>query len=377
VEFGASAVSTAQLIITSSGDFEIIFESVALTVQANGSSIYVGTNPGGSSPDVTEVDFSSLPITNNTGGVYQAFFVRSSPVVNELAVIQQFYATHPDNFEFFVYWTNFTSDLGSALAYHRGVYSDDSGFGRDRYDSRSGYGVTRLQSIVNNNRPGVYGADPHARTFGDGNSYLGIMAQETGHRWLAFPEMNISGVDPTLMLGRANAHWSYFFHTENSSEGGGNWVLSSGNSSNGTYTNKANSFVNGYNSLDEYLMGLRDSNEVYPTFVISSTANNIQDASGYRGGKGDNATPGQTATGQRVDIKIENIVAREGLRYPGRATSQKVFRQAYIYVVEQGKTVSSSDVAAGIAKWQLFADEWQNYYSFWTEGRGIQNVDLN
>ena len=377
VEYGATAVSTAQLILTSSGDFEIIFESVALTVQANGSSIFVGTNPGGSNPDLTQVDFTNLPITNNTGGVYQAFFVRSVPVVNELAVILRFYSSHPDNYEFFVYWTNFTSDLGNALAYHFGVYNDDSGFGRGRYDGRSSYGVTRLQSIVNNNRPGVYGDDPHARTFSDGNSYLGIMAQETGHRWLAFPEMIVGLEDPTLMLGRTNAHWSYFFHTENSSEGGGNWILSTGNESIGTYTNKANSYVNGYNTLDEYLMGLRDSNEVYPAFIISSTANNVQDASGYRGGKGDNASPGQTATGRKIKVNIENIVAREGLRYPSRANSQKVFRQAYIYVVEQGKTVSSPDVVAGVAKWQLFADEWQNYYSFWTEGRGIQNVDLN
>ena len=75
------------------------------------------------------------------------------------------------------------------------------------------------------NRLGNWSIDPFARG-SNGNSFLTVMGQESGHRWNSFLRFDKgSGLD-SLLLGRSNAHWSTFLGFELSStmDGGNEWV---------------------------------------------------------------------------------------------------------------------------------------------------------
>jgi hypothetical protein len=62
-----------------------------------------------------------------------------------------------------------------------------------------------------------YPDDPNARVLGE-FSAAAVMAHEFGHRWLAFAKIrNALGTASTgELLGRGQAHWSFFLDTDGS-----------------------------------------------------------------------------------------------------------------------------------------------------------------
>ena len=65
-------------------------------------------------------------------------------------------------------------------------------------------------------RVSKYGDTPAAKMFGE-SSPLGILAHETGHRWLArLLFRNADRAVSDQLLGRQRAHWSFFMDSDGS-----------------------------------------------------------------------------------------------------------------------------------------------------------------
>ena len=193
----------------------------------------------------------------------------------------------------------------------------------------------------------IWNKDPEARFFLDGNSFLSIMAQEAGHRWLAFVSFLTDTGASDLMLGRGDAHWSKYAFTESSSLEGNDWVETAANK----FTNA--STVNGFSNLDLYLMGYRSPEEVPDFFYIDSPTNNT---SANRSSQAI-VNKGVTATGVRTDVTVDNIIAVEGLRNPARDTAQKDYRHAFILLTDPADHVATD---TEISKLQVFIDAWRD-----------------
>lgn len=241
------------------------------------------------------------------------------------------------------------------------------------------------------------------------NSAMSIMGQEAGHRWLAFPLF----VHPTKgfnfndnfdLLGRANAHWSFFFNvTVPQSQFGGDPRASSveGNAiidlGGGFFLTQRNELIDGFTELDQYFMGLRTAGEVssfwyvddhpFPDFVSEFPA---QDDIVF--------------TGTRVDLNVSDITAtqlvleaifgtppgafaRFGPRTPavGDEVDEDAFgnpqldvkTMAFILLVEQGPPNSAAH-AATIDQVDTFRSTWQQYGNGpATGGRGRFDTSLN
>ncbi len=186
------------------------------------------------------------------------------------AAAQQFYTTHNDDYDFLLFFPNFTHSNGS---FHRIVFNDITGLGtgRGNINQRACFGAaTRLQSINNYVNYTALPVDPEARIPGNNDSTLSLIGQEVGHRWAAFAR---HAAGDNSLLGRSGSHWSYYLSVPGtgpragaSSLEGNAWL---GNGD-GTFTCLAN--TDGYSELDQYLMGLRAPEAVAPFFFIQNPA---------------------------------------------------------------------------------------------------------
>ena len=90
-----------------------------------------------------------------------------------------------------------------------------------------------------------------------------MLGQEVGHRWLAFFEFrDHTGERSQALLGRDEAHWSFFFDSD-ASVMEGNDIEDLGG---GSFRTVA--AVERYSLLDQYAMGLVPRIEVPPFFYV-------------------------------------------------------------------------------------------------------------
>src|SRR4249919_1809363 len=118
-----------------------------------------------------------------------------------------------------------------------------------------------------------YPQDPAQPFLGENNA-LSVMGQECGHRWLAFLDFRDGAVNSQELLGRDEAHWSFFFDSD-ASHMEGNDIEDLGN---GVF--RTVGAVSRYSALDQYAMGLRAVSEVPPMFVVTqvTSSQNAEDA---------------------------------------------------------------------------------------------------
>ena len=150
--------------------------------------------------------------------------------------------------------------------------------------------------------------DPRQRFLGE-NSTLSLLGQECGHRWLAFLEFRDGGLNSKELLGRDEAHWSFFFDSD-ASHMEGNDIEDVGN---GVF--RTVGAVSRYSALDQYVMGLRAASEVPPMFVVTQVTSG-QSAE-------DSPRIGAEIRGTRKDVRIADIVAAIGTRRPDAASAPK------------------------------------------------------
>ena len=227
-----------------------------------------------------------------------------------------------------------TTQLGT-FAFEFTVANEVSGIGQEVYDSSRDFGSAgRLRSVVDMDMLSRFPDDPGQRFLGE-NSTLSVMGQECGHRWLAFLEFRDGTANSTELLGRDEAHWSFFFDSDGSHMEG-NDIEDLGN---GVF--RTVGAVSRYSALDQYAMGLRPPADVPPMFVVAkvTSGQNAEDAPKI----------GVEIRGTRKDVRIADIVAANGARRPDAATAPKVFRQAFIYLVgptRESPTSSTSSSAS-------------------------------
>jgi hypothetical protein len=356
-EYGGFASNTFQLVLFPNGNFTITYNGI-------GSNVFslIGYHPGGD-PPLEPISYSlGLPHTSAAGAaVFEEYYSYPDPVVDEAALFNKFYSHFPDDFFQIVYFTNFLQSMNGAFAYERNIKNDVTGIGLGIFDGSAQFGSAGvLESLCNMNRIDAWpSSDPAARVFTKGNSFLTIMGQEAGHRWGAF--VTYGPNHSNLILGRQDAHWSYYVDVDHSSLEGGDWVPTGGSN----YQCPTN--IDYYSELDEYLFGLRTPNEVKDFFFISSASNNTAGARSA-------GVPilGSTATGTLVPVTVGDVITSEGARTPTEPNEEHDLRQGFIFLIQQGTTPSQ----AQLDKLVGFRKAWENYFEKSCDGRLSCNTSL-
>jgi len=347
--FDSQRTTTMQATLLPDGSVEMKFaDSINLPESV------VGISPGHTG-DIALVDLSA---GNGSGaGVIAERFAQASSI-DTFAVSKKFYSTHPDNFDQLVMWTDqpFTRD---AFAYEQNIANEVRGIGDDIYDfSRAVGSAGRLRSLVYMDWLGKYPEDPAQKFFGENNS-LSILGQEVGHRWLAYVQFrDRTGARSGALLGRDDQHWSFFFDSD-ASVMEGNDIEDLGGGQFRTVD-----AVKRFSRLDQYVMGAIPSSQVPPFFYVENPVSNKV--------RGDAPQIGVTFTGTRRDTLIEDVIAVNGARVPSSADSSKVFRQAFIYIVSNGRSLDTGQVT----KMDRFRTQWETFFAQATENKMSANTRL-
>lgn len=356
VDWGTTDDNTVQLVLYDDGSFDISFNGITSTTQDNGAPIYLGFNPGAGAPN-ERISFSGdLPYTSGPdAAVYEDYLNLANPIVDEVALFQLFYSQFPDDFFQLVFFTNFFQTM-SGFANELNIMNDVAGIGLGIFDTSNQYGSNSvLESRCNMNRLAVWSSDPTARIHGKGNNFLTIMAQEAGHRWGAFMNFEDStGAISNLILGRADAHWSYFVDNDHGGLEGGNWSLLNGN----TYTSPTQ--IDHFSHIDEYTFGLRTPEEVKDIYYIGGGSNDLLS-------NRDNGTPliGANVSGTFVPVTIDDIIAAEGARSPDEPGQNKDLRQAFILLLAANTQATQPE----LDKISGHRRAWEDYFEVACDGR--------
>jgi len=353
-----------QVTLFSNGRIVFAYDQAQLTSLA-----LAGISGGGTAPIPTLVDLNNPLAATITTPIAELFSTSSK--LDDIAAVQAFYATHPnrDVYDFVYLITDFQFDLGDAFAFYLPLRNDATGIGLPVGQSSETLNINsqKIQGLLNlSNISQQYPASPVTRFLG-ANHALSIMGQEQGHRWLSF--VGYPGANPALLLGRDDAHWSFFMNIEStisspaarrsSSAEGSVWR----DNGNGSFTSV--NLVDGYSLLDQYLMGLRPASDVPDTFVITNTSGTVRTREA-------NPFPNVNVFGTRQTVTMNQILQANGNRAPNSATSQKTFRAAVVLLVQSGTQASQ----ATLDKVTLYRLAWESYFFQSTSGLASVNTGL-
>ncbi len=343
--FESSNTATAQATLLPDGSVEMKIASTTTLKEA-----VVALSPGHTGT-FAPVNLSDAgPTSGGAGAVGERF--ADSGQLDTVAVARRFYQTHPDTFDQLVMWTD-TRLQTTSFAYESTVKNEIRGIGVDVYDIASEFGSAgTLRSVVAMDALTKYPDDPTARLLGQNNT-LSLLGQESGHRWLVFFQFrDANGNRSTSLLGRDQAHWSFFVDSDGSVMEGNDWEDKGG----GTFVTRDP--VRRYSRLDQYAMGLVRDGDVPSFFYIDSPANtNKQPESAP-------VAAGVQVIGTRRDVLIQDVIAAMGARSPSAAESPRVHRQAFIYVI-----TSATPAAGQVEKLERIRTAWEPFFFEATERR--------
>ena len=347
--FDSTRVVTTQATLFPDGSVEMKYGD-----QINIGDAVVGISPGHTG-SVALVDLST-GTGSGAAAIAERFAQANS--IDTFAVAQKFYATHPDNYDQILLWTD-QPLIRDAFAYELTVANDVRGIGQDLFDVSGSLGSAgRLRSLVVMDWIGKYPEDPAQKFLGE-NTTLSVLGQEVGHRWLAYLEFrDRTGARSDALLGRDQAHWSFFFDSD-ASVMEGNDIEDLGG---GQF--RTTDAVKRFSRLDQYAMGLVPPSAVPTFFYVENPTSSKVAASA--------PSIGVSFTGTRRDVLIDDIVAVHGPRLPAAADSAKTHRQAFIFVVSAGRAVDPAQVA----KLDRIRQQWETFFLGATEGRMTANTRL-
>jgi hypothetical protein len=344
--FDSQRTVTVQATLLPSGNIEMIFGTINL-----GAAI-VGLSPGHTGTFAAVNLSDAGPVDGGSAAVGERF--AEEPQLDVVGLAKKFYRTHPDNYDQVVLWTD-APVISDAFAYETTVKNEIRGIGVDAYDIAGEFGSAgRLRSIVVMDWLGKYPDNPLSRFLGENNT-VSVLGQESGHRWLAFLEFrDRTGTRSDVLLGRDLAHWSFFLDSD-ASVMEGNDIEDLGGGSFRTIA-----AVKRYSALDQYAMGLLAPSQVPTFFYVENPVN--MSASRTR-----ESAPevGVSFNGTRRDVPINDVIDVLGPRIPSAADSQRVHRQAFIYLVSNGKTADSGQVS----KVDTIRKAWESFFFQATDGR--------
>jgi hypothetical protein len=175
------------------------------------------------------------------------------------------------------------------------------------------------------------------------NSAMSLMGQEAGHRWLAFPAFQRpTGALSGALLGRSEAHWSFFFDVTvppeqfqaidgdpRASSSEGNAIRDLGPDPrcaaltpprSRLFQTEPNELIDGYTKLDQYFIGLRKASEVPPFWYIRNPAVIFGGAPNASSSARDDVL----VCGDREDLTLANITAAGALLGPSNGPRDPV-----------------------------------------------------
>ncbi len=325
--YGLPQTQTFQIRLYPDGRIEIAYRSMHVNDGV------VGISAGGHA-SVSLVDFAGAVSGSFRSGVAEIF--ASTDAVDIVAASQKFYQTHDDAYDYLVFYNAEGVAAGpGVVAYESTVRSSGKGYGDSNYDYGSEYGsARRLQSVLNLGPLSQYPLDPNAAVpsrGSTGDTSLTILGHEAGHLFLALVSVpDPSGGSPP-MLGRSLVHWAFTFNSD-ASFLEGNRIEDRGATASPRFVTTAT--VAGYSPLDQYLMGFLPPDRVPPTFAV------------LHSGQGA-ARPPQTGvefSGDRFDIRIEDVIKAAGPRVPDSTVAQRRYRFAFVVIAPAGSTPDVSQV---------------------------------
>lgn len=341
--FESTRVATVQATLLPDGIVDMKIASATTLGDA-----VVALSPGRTG-DFSPIDLSAEgPTTGGGGGLGERF--ADSGTLDTVAVAQAFFRSHPDRYDQLVIWTDMRL-LTTAFAYESTVRNEIRGIGIDQYDVGAEFGSpSTLRSIVVMDALSKYPADP-AEVFRGENTTLSILGQETGHRWLVFLRFrDAGGGRSSALLGRDEAHWSFFMDSDGSVMEGNDIEDMGG----GTF--RTGPAVRRYSRLDQYAMGLLRESDVPSFFYVESPASTSRTAESA-------PRANETFNGTRRDVLIQDVVAVMGTRSPSSDQSPRVHRQAFVYVV------TSAPDGGQVSKLDRIRTAWESFFSRATEQR--------
>ena len=345
--FDSTDTTTVQATLLPDGTIEMKF-AAAITLQ----DVVVALSPG-QTPEFRPIDLSAAGPTAGGGGAVGERFA-DQPQLDAVALSKAFFRSHPDAYDQLVVWTD-ARVIQDAFAFEVTVANDIQGIGLDLFDFARDFGSAgRLRSYAVMDFLGKYPGDPMQRFLGE-NSTVSVLGQEVGHRWLAYFDFrDHTGQRSDALLGRQQAHWSFFMDSD-ASVMEGNDIEDLGG---GSFRTTA--AVQRYSRLDQYAMGLVPATEV-PTFFYVADPLNLSEQ------KDRESAPdvGVTFNGTRRDVLIDDIIAIHGARVPSAAESPRIHRQAFIYVVGSGRNIDAGQVA----KLDRIRRQWVDFFAAATENR--------
>jgi MYXO-CTERM domain-containing protein len=296
-----------------------------------------------------------------------------------------------DEYDFITVMTTF-KDPGAA-GYYLPLRQDVTGLGECNFNSGATFGCvfdqldSRLQGFIFMNSISYWrdwdrqmDGVIHPLTSFDANVYA-VMAQEVGHRWgagLRFVDPR-SGAVSKKLLGRDESHWAAWVHSEASIMDGWEW------------TPEGNQFVltddmRRFSTLDLYAMGALPVAAAKPFFFLDNARFVANQFVGNQPVPADAALqiPSVSllgeygvvlkATGERVDLSIQDIVNAEGNRCPAPDNTQKSFKQALVLVTGPGQTAAS--VQNLVQELELMRATWEQWWDLNTDNALSLCTDL-
>ena len=311
-----------------------------------------GISAGGGAEGLQTVDLSQAAGISFSRSIGESF--RNETDIDLTAVAQAFYRSFGDDYQQLIVYTNrnYIPRSQGAFAYEVTVRNNIGGIGTGITDGGATYGSrSALESMVLMDSISKYSANSTDRVLRE-ETTMSVLAHEVGHRWLATARFIDQGAVSEELLGRQKAHWSFYLNSSGSHDEG-NQIEDLGG---GVFRTGPPS--QRYGPLDQYLMGLRDSAEVPPFFLIRNAV--------LDGVQGAERAPQSNVDikGTRRDITVAEVIAAMGPRTPSPAPNPPAWRVAFLYV-----TQGDPGDAAGIALVDLIRAQFEAYFPLSTEGR--------
>ena len=282
--------------------------------------------------------------------VQQGNFFSRDPFLSVYGDIEGgFLAVHPDDSQFIVVYTTWNLPAGIGALY-QAVANDVEGIG---YQHAADFDPIIPAEIFDDTPDSQVQGFLHMN---DWTQYLGddpggvddrlislIFGQELGHAWLAFVHVAGAGQVADSMLGRSQAHWSFYLDSGGSPVEGHDWT----DNGDGTFTAAKKTFFE-FSDLDLYLMGLIPAQEVQPWFLIENPTNCIDSALPDGSCAPEDgflfSADSYTVTGSRRDITVDHVIAAEGERIPAWPNAPSTYDVSFLLIKRPDEELSEAEL---------------------------------
>jgi hypothetical protein len=352
-DYDSTGKLTAQASLLPGGAVEIRIDS-STTLRDGVVALSPGTTTSFDSVDLSKVGDTPTPGGDTAVGERFA----AQPDLDVVGATRRFFAEFTDEYDQLVFWTDQRVTDSNTFAYESTIENAITGIGQEILSLSRSYGSEgRLQSVLVMDDVAKYSDDPSRRINGE-NTTAALVAHETGHRWgatLRFRDADGPVLD--TLLGRQLAHWSFFFDSD-ASVLEGNLIQDNGD---GTFETVGAD--ERYGPLDLYAMGLIEAKEVPPVVLVEDPV--ITSPTNTSFNRESPPRSGVTFKGTPRTVTIDQVISAMGARNPPAPEAPRVQRQAWVYVVGQGRTADPT----AIAKLEAIRQTFEGFFRDATGGR--------